>query len=67
MVSDGEGLCKIAFESEGSTMNLSDLKKDPTEMNNLINDPAYVRTIIKPKKQLNDLQIKYDDPIRIKN
>lgn len=32
VVSDGEGLCGIAFESESSPKDLSDLKKDPTTM-----------------------------------
>ena len=32
VVSDGEELCEIAFESESSSMDLADLKKDPTTM-----------------------------------
>jgi methylated-DNA-[protein]-cysteine S-methyltransferase len=32
VVSDGEGLCEITFESDSSTMNMSNLKKDPTAL-----------------------------------
>ncbi|MFA6009106.1 MAG: methylated-DNA--[protein]-cysteine S-methyltransferase [Desulfobacteraceae bacterium] len=32
VVSDGERLSEIAFESESSSMDVSDLKKDPTTM-----------------------------------
>jgi len=48
VVSDGEGLCKIAFESEGSTMNLSDLKKDPTTMGPITSQiKAYLKSELK--------------------
>ncbi|MDD4428278.1 MAG: sulfatase [Paludibacter sp.] len=41
-----------------------DLKNDPAEMHNLIDDPDYQCLKDSLKKQLLDLQVKYDDPIR---
>lgn len=56
----------IHFYNDIDKWELYDMKNDPNEMNNLINNPDY-KTIIKDlKKQLFDLQVKYDDPIREK-
>lgn len=55
----------IHFYKDIDTWELYDLKKDPTEMYNLINHPAYSGILKKLKKQLWDLQVKYDDPIRL--
>ena len=40
------------------------LKNDPSEMHNLINNPEQAKNIQLLKKQLWDLQVRYDDPIR---
>jgi hypothetical protein len=37
------------------------LQKDPTEMNNLINDPFYASIITELKKELKDLMEHYQD------
>ncbi|MCG7587111.1 sulfatase/phosphatase domain-containing protein, partial [Photobacterium sp. OFAV2-7] len=39
-----------------------DLQADPTEMNNAINDPAYVDVIQYLKEEIKQLEIKYDVP-----
>lgn len=54
----------IHFYNDIDTWELYDLKNDPYEMKNLINDPKYQDTIKSLKKELWDLQVKYDDPIR---
>ena len=56
----------IHFYNDIDVWELYDLKKDPTEMHNLINSPGYVPILKKLKNQLWDLQVKYDDPIRLK-
>lgn len=56
----------IHFYNDIDTWELYDLKNDPTEMKNLINDPKYQTTIKSLKKELWELQVKYDDPIRLK-
>ena len=56
----------IHFYNNIDSWELYDLKKDPSEMNNLINNPKHVKTIKDLKKQLWDLQVEYDDPIRMK-
>lgn len=38
-----------------------DLKKDPSEMYNAINDPEYMATVDSLKHRLKELQIRYDD------
>ncbi len=40
---------------------LYDLKKDPQQMNNIIDDPAYAKTVSKLKSQLKDLMVKYEN------
>lgn len=40
---------------------LYDLQKDPYEMNNIYNDPAYQNTITDLKQRLKALQVKYKD------
>jgi arylsulfatase A-like enzyme len=57
----------IHFYDPGNSWELYDLKKDPTEMNNLYSDPHYRDTIEKLKKQLKALQHKYNDPYDEKN
>ena len=42
-------------------VELIDLKKDPLELKNVANDPAYAKDIVRLKKQLADLAVKYDD------
>lgn len=56
----------IHFYHDIDTWELYDLKNDPGEMKNLINDPSQAENIKSLKKQLWDLQVKYDDPIREK-
>jgi arylsulfatase A-like enzyme len=53
----------IHFYFDSDTWELYDLKKDPTEMNNLINNPKYKQIIEDLKIQLRALQDKYKDPI----
>lgn len=40
---------------------LYDRLKDPLEMNNVVDDPAYADTVKKLKKELSDLRVKYKD------
>ncbi len=40
---------------------LYDLKKDPKQMNNVIEDPAYAEVVTELKKELSDLQKHYSD------
>lgn len=56
----------IHFYNDIDTWELYDLKNDPTEMKNLINEQGQAKNIRALKKQLWDLQVKYDDPIRLK-
>ena len=56
----------IHFYNDIDTWELYDLKKDPSEMNNLIENPGYGKKIKQLKKQLWKLQEQYDDPIRMK-
>ena len=54
----------IHFYDDIDAWELYDLKYDPMEMKNLIDDPSRKKTIHALKKQLWKLQKKYDDPIR---
>ena len=40
---------------------LYDLEKDPNQVNNIINDPAYANIITKLKSELKQLMIKYEN------
>ena len=51
----------IRFYGPHNNWELFDLQKDPTEMNNLINDPSYATTIVSLKKELKDLMEHYQD------
>jgi arylsulfatase A-like enzyme len=51
----------IRFYGPHNDWELFDLQKDPTEMKNLINDPAYAKTIVSLKKELKDLMEHYQD------
>lgn len=53
----------IHFYNEIDTWELFDLKKDPSEMTNLIDNPKYKPLIDDLKTQLKQLQEKYNDPI----
>lgn len=53
----------IHFYNNIDTWELFDLKKDPAEMKNLIDDPKYKPLIDDLKAQLKKLQEKYQDPI----
>jgi len=44
-----------------ATLEGYDLKKDPHELNNLYNDPAYANIIKKLTKELRQFQAKYKD------
>lgn len=56
----------IHFYNDIDVWELYDLKKDPTEMNNLIDNKDYDSIEKDLRKELFDLQVKYDDPIRLK-
>jgi arylsulfatase A-like enzyme len=57
----------IHFYDPGNSWELYDLKKDPNEMQNLYDDPAYSVTVVKLKEQLRALQLKYKDQYDEKN
>lgn len=56
----------IHFYNDIDVWELYDLKNDPTEMHNQIGNPSYSARLKSLKKQLYALQVKYDDPIRLK-
>ena len=51
----------IHFYHDIDAWELYDLKKDPNEVNNLYNDPAYKDVVVSLTKQLKALQEKYGD------
>ena len=51
----------IHFYNDIDEWELFDLKNDPNELHNLINDPAQAENIKALKKKLAELQVKYDD------
>ncbi|MCX6201005.1 MAG: DUF4976 domain-containing protein, partial [Bacteroidetes bacterium] len=51
----------IRFYGPHNNLELFDLQKDPTEMNNLINNPSYASIITELKKELKDLIVHYQD------
>lgn len=51
----------IHFYNDIDQWEFYDLKNDPNEMNNLINDPSQVRMIDHLRKRLSELMIKYED------
>lgn len=53
----------IHFYNDIDTWELFDLKKDPSEMTNLIDNPKYKPLIDDLKTQMKQLQEKYNDPI----
>jgi arylsulfatase A-like enzyme len=53
----------IHFYHDIDAWELYDLKSDPSEMNNLIEDPGYKELILSLKAELKELQIQYQDTI----
>jgi arylsulfatase A-like enzyme len=51
----------IHFYNDIDEWELFDLKSDPNELHNLINDPAQAENIQVLKKKLAELQVKYED------
>ena len=51
----------IHFYYDIDEWELYDMKKDPDEMNNVIDDPDYQEIVEELKKELNQLQAKYGD------
>ncbi len=51
----------IHFYDEIDSWELYDLKKDPSEMNNLIDVQNFQEQVSKLKKKLKELRVKYDD------
>lgn len=54
----------IHFYRDIDEWELYDLEKDPMEMNNLYGKPGTEQITQELMKELNDLQVQYDDPIR---
>ena len=57
----------IHFYNDIDEWELYDLENDPKEMNNIYNRKENKKLVQDLKKQLYDLQVKYDDPIRTGN
>jgi arylsulfatase A-like enzyme len=51
----------VHFYYDVDEWELYDRKKDPREMNNVFNDPAYATTVIKLKKELKEMRKLYKD------
>lgn len=54
----------IHFYNDIDEWELYDIKTDPTEMHNIYGKPGTEKLTRKLKKQLADLQVQYDDPVR---
>ncbi len=57
----------IHFYYDVDEWELYDRKKDPQEINNVINDPAYATTVAELKQKLKELRIKYKDSDKLSN
>ena len=51
----------VHFYFDVDEWELYDRKKDPSEVNNVYNDPAYANTVTKMKKELIEIRKKYKD------
>lgn len=51
----------IHFYNDIDAWELYDLEKDPAEMHNVINDPAYSGVLTDMQAELKKLQIQYND------
>ena len=51
----------IHFYYDVDEWELYDLNKDPQEMMNVYNDPAYAETVVQLRKELKELRVKYKD------
>ncbi len=54
------------FYNDINAWELYDLKKDPDQMHNIYGKPGTEKLTKNLKKQLLQLQVQYDDPIRLK-
>lgn len=57
----------IHFYNDIDAWELYDLQADPTEMKNIYGQPGTEEITKQLRKELEELQIQYDDPIRVKN
>ncbi|MEQ9289316.1 MAG: sulfatase [Cyclobacteriaceae bacterium] len=57
----------VHFYFDVDEWELYDRKKDPQEMKNVYNDPAYADVVTDMKKRLKDLRIKYKDSEELDN
>lgn len=56
----------IHFYNDIDTWELYDLQEDPTEMHNIYGQPGTEEVTARMMRELDRLQVKYDDPIREK-
>ena len=61
MVKRHYGIVTKEFKLFHFYYDVDDRLKDPNEMNNVYNDPAYASTVNKLKKELKELRVKYKD------